>query len=348
MPELPHPCDFVRQVFQLQELPDNVRLNHQFDNMRVCRLLRALHGRCSNYIFGSSLVNSEGKFGYNRGGKALDIKFNGRNAQYHALYEKHYENGYEFETAVLLTRLLKGSDAFYDIGANWGYFSLLLAASPAFEGPIFAFEPNPKTFRDLTRTIEQAALNQRITPLNYGLGKVEGELHIDEPDKFKSGLSRLTSTGTGQRIPVHTLDTIKLAIPRAIKIDAEGMETDIFLGGERMLKQHKPFLVFENFLSFDDPQVTWSPMALLQQWGYKLFNPALIFNYENKPVLASYGDPVNQLLKHDPKPTTALVEVSQKNRFLMRHQLNVFACHETRLEELADAGFVRVPTDAII
>jgi len=343
--DLPHPCDFVREAFQLRELPNNVQLVRRYDNMRLVRFVRRLHEKGSRYLFGSSLVNSEGKFGYSRGGTVTEIKFNGLNAQYHALYEQHFKHGYEFETAVLLTRLLTGSDAFYDVGANWGYFSLLVAASRVFTGPVYAFEPNPKTYDDLTRTIQQAALDQRITALNYGLGRNEGELHLEEPEKYKSGLCHLSANGTGQRIPVHTLDTINLAPPRVIKVDAEGMETDIFMGGEKLIKQHRPFLVFENFLNFDDPVQTWSPLALLQGWGYKLLNPALVFNYDNKPVLASYGDPLDELLKRDSRPKTALVEITQRNRFLMRRQLNVFACHETRLDELAESEFVRFPRD---
>ena len=342
MSNLPHPCDFVRQVFQLHELPNNVRLSHQFDNMRLCRLIRKTHKRFCNYIFGSPLVNSEGKFDYYRGGKAIEIKFNGLNAQYQALYEPHYKHGYEFETAVLLTRLLTGSNVFYDVGANWGYFSLLLAASPSFAGAIFAFEPNPSTCHDLTRTIQQAALDQRITALNYGLGHHEGELHIEEPEKFKTGLCRLTPDGTGQRIPVHTLDSIDLAPPGAIKIDAEGMEIDIFKGGEKTLRRHKPFIVFENFLCYEEPGRTWAPLALLQEWGYRIFNPALMFDCGKESVLASYGDPLDQLLKRDSKPMTALVGITAKNRFLMRNQLNVFACHEDRLRELSASGFVQM------
>jgi FkbM family methyltransferase len=337
-----NPPNHVRNVFRLTKMPGNVQTSRWYDNMRITRFVRTSHARLRNCVFGSSLVGHYGKFQYNRDGKVSDIKFNGRNAQFHALYDRQYKNGYEFETAVLITRLTKGSNTFYDVGANWGYFSLLVASLPNFRGRIFAFEPNPTAYSDLTSTVQQAALEKRITALNYGLGCVEGELHLEETEKFKTGLARLSSIGSGSKVRVHTLDSLKFQPPDVIKIDAEGMESDILIGGDATLKEHRPFVVFENFLCFDDPNQTWSSLSILKDKGYRVFNPALIFRHGDGTVLASYGDSTDALLDFDPNPKTALIETTTTNRFLMRPQLNLFACHESRFSELSTEEFVHI------
>jgi hypothetical protein len=141
---------------------------------------------------------------------------------------------------------------------------------------------------------------------------------------------------------VHTLDSLKLQPADVIKIDAEGMESDILIGGERTLREHRPFVVFENFLCIDDPNQTWSPLSILKDQGYRVFNPALTFRHANGTVLASYGDSIDSLLSFDPNPKTALIETTITNRFLMRKQLNLFACHESRLSELSTEEFVHI------
>jgi FkbM family methyltransferase len=337
-----NPSNYVRNVFRLTKMPGNVQTSHWYDNMRITRFVRTSDARLRNYMFGSSLISHYGKFAYNCDGKVSEIEFNGRNAQFHALYEQHYKKGYEFETAVLITRLTNGSKVFYDVGANWGYFSLLVASLPNFHGRIFAFEPNPTAYSDLTSTVQQAGLEQRITALNHGLGCVEGELYLEEAEKFKTGLARLSTSGSGSKVPVHTLDSLKLQPADVIKIDAEGMESDILIGGERTLREHRPFVVFENFLSFDDPNQTWSSLSILKDQGYRVFNPALIFRYGNGTVLASYGDSIDSLLDFDPNPKTALIETTTTNRFLMRQQINLFACHESRFSELSTEEFVHI------
>jgi FkbM family methyltransferase len=335
-------CQFVQHVFKHVTVPRNVKVRQWYQNMRITRIVKKLHHAISDRLFGSSWFSAEGSFQYNKSGAVSSVTFNGRNEQFHALYENHYKYAYEFETALLLTRLLSNKGAFYDVGANWGYFSLLAAASPVFNAKIYSFEPNPETFVDLGNAVEQAGLQDRVSILNCGLGSEETELFVEIPDKFKSGLSRLTKTGAGKPIPVHAIDKLGLEPPEVIKIDAEGMETDVLKGGESTIQTHKPFIVFENFLNYSDPALTVEAITLLKNWGYQIFNPALVFSFKEQNVLVSYGDPIEHLIKHDSAPRTSLIEISETNRFLMRHQLNVFACHASRVLELSPDEFFKM------
>ena len=162
---------------------------------------------------GLFFLPADGRFSYLRGGERRTIKFNGRNLQFHALYESHYRYGYELETAMLMARLCRGNTAFFDIGSNWGYFSLLVATLPEYAGAIYAFEPNPSTFVDLTQTIEQAAVKSRVTACNLGVGHIECEMTVAEADRFNTGISRLTAEGGGRKIPVKPVDALAFGVP---------------------------------------------------------------------------------------------------------------------------------------
>ena len=128
----------IQNTFRLEHLPANVRAGRFLGRWPFLR-------RYQRWPIGLSFLPAEGRFSYQRNGKTQAVKFNGRNLQFHALYENYYRHGYELETALLISTLCHGDRPFFDIGSNWGYFCLLAASLPEFSGPIHAFEPNPRT-----------------------------------------------------------------------------------------------------------------------------------------------------------------------------------------------------------
>ena len=101
-------------------------------------------------------------------------------------------------------------------------------------------------------------------------------MHVAEVDPFNSGLSQLQKTGAGSTVSVITLDSVNSEPPVVIKIDAEGMELDVLRGAVRLMKQARPFIIFENYLD-DDVVKTRAPLEFLREHGYKLFVPVLRF-----------------------------------------------------------------------
>ena len=115
--------DQVRQTFTLERLPANIRISKLLGSLPILR-------RCSALPTRIRLIPAEGSFYYRTKQDSKKVLFNGRNLQFHALYDVQYKYGYELETACLLATLCKGNRPLFDIGANWGYFSLLAAALP--------------------------------------------------------------------------------------------------------------------------------------------------------------------------------------------------------------------------
>ena len=122
-----------------------------------------------------------GKFIFNINDKKKIITFASRNTQYQALYRREFLNGYEPETTALLDIIMPLSGIFYDIGSNWGYFSLFIASKPGFKGKIFAFEPFPSSYKDLKDILTQSGLtNTKCYP--YALSDRNGTTSMRLPD----------------------------------------------------------------------------------------------------------------------------------------------------------------------
>lgn len=284
------------------------------------------------------MLPAVGRFIYERTGQRYSVKFNGRNLQFHALYEEHYRFGYELETALLIATLCSGNASFFDIGSNWGYFSLLAASLPEFSGDIYAFEPNPSTFADLNSTLVQAQLNSRVKSCNLGIGRTECELTVTEADPFNTGLSRLAADGIGRKIPVKPLDNLNFARPGFIKIDAEGMEQEILAGATRTLAEDKPFVVLENFLDYEDASKTYAPIQFLIEHDYHVFIPVLDFSIKGSSVLATYAWNYTALVSCNGAPRLGVVELSIQRRFLLGQQLNLLAVHVSKIQEFWNTG----------
>jgi FkbM family methyltransferase len=259
---------------------------------------------------------------------AKKIVYNSKNTQYEVLYNPVFHSGYEPEVCSLLDMLLDQKGTFYDIGSNWGYFSLYAASNSKFSGNIYAFEPFPSTFRDLAQTVKQAGLESRITYQQIALGLKTGVAEMQFQSLLQSGWAALVKRGNHyskgllykkSTVAVTTLDQVALEPPILIKVDVEGSEDEVFKGGSLTLKKSKPYIIFENSFS-DNLSQTLDPLVTLTKLGYKLFYPCWL----NTLAKSHYFSPVlgNKL---------ALVPITVETRLLYGQQINLFACHASML-----------------
>jgi hypothetical protein len=118
------------------------------------------------------------------------------------------------------------------------------------------------------------------------------------------------------------------------------MEFDILKGAVRVMREARPYLLFENFADYRNPASTCQPVDFLQAHGYKMFIPFLRFNISQRIVSATYGSDYNSLFEQDGRPRLGLIELKPENRFLFGNQLNLLAVHGTREAELQVRGLV--------
>ena len=279
-----------------------------------------------------SPIRPKGIFKFSFDGQEKRVKFNALNAQFQALYRKCFAGGYEPVTSALLDLICPADGAFYDVGSNWGWFSLLIASKPGFNGEVHAFEPFASSYADLVSVVQQAGLGQRVQCHNAALSDRPGSVVMRLPDHFQSGLAVMEETerAASGATQMSTLDSLGLRPPSVIKIDVEGAEIKVLRGGARLLAAHKPFLVFENGRAQETPLRTLEPLYFLRDAGYKLFHAGWLKQIGDMPYLTGDdGDPEPQ-----EKELLALSEFAPQERFLHHDGMNIFACHAERMGEL--------------
>ena len=162
-------------------------------------------------------------------------------------------------TRALACRVGEGVVAF-DVGANLGYYTVLLAELVGASGHVHAAEPNPRVMARLRRTVALNGYGARVSLHAEPLGAVGGEavvLHV--PDGLPQNA---TLRGGGREgasshsLVTTTLDAVVGDGPAGfVKIDAEGAEQAIWQGMARLLARRERLTVFVEFTPdrYDDP-----------------------------------------------------------------------------------------------
>lgn len=150
-------------------------------------------------------------------------------------------------------------DAVFDVGAHFGYFSLLFAALAGAQGRVVSFEPTPSTHAVLERNVTSVPGAEAI---NAAAGATAGSMEIrDYGLKFSAwntlapddrlGLAGDAPTAQAPAhvwVEVTTLDSVAAArglMPGFIKIDAETFETEVLDGASQVLQSVRPTLLLE-------------------------------------------------------------------------------------------------------
>jgi FkbM family methyltransferase len=273
-----------------------------------------------------------GLFDYLPGDKSIEIQFDGRNTQFHAIYLPKFSDGYEPETSVLLDAFLHDSGVFWDIGSNWGYFPLYACARPQFTGEVHAFEPTPSSFRDLASVVQQAGLSDRVHCHQLALGDVNGTSCMAVPDGVHSGLASLDANASGERVKVATADSMELPPPTVIKLDVEGHEAAVLRGAEKMLSRSRPVIIMENWSA--DSVSSLEPLRLLEALGYKLYQPAWAFEQDGVRCLMQ----TSRLPRDHRRLGLALVPMPSEERNLRREYANLLALPDSHAEVPSRGG----------
>ncbi|MDA1023360.1 MAG: FkbM family methyltransferase [Proteobacteria bacterium] len=323
--------------FTVEKLPLLSRLQligfHKYENRWAKRFGKYLGRLLFDIAYDHLKLSGQVSISIILGNQKRHVHFDARKLHFSSIFDQQLDHLCEPELATLLEVFLTGDKVFYDIGSNWGHFSMYAAALPNYSGPIHAFEPIEETFSDLQGWVTQTGQEPRVSCHKIALSDRDGTAQMG----VVSGSSGLASLARDQDIDsekhaVQTcrLDSLKYPKPDFIKLDVEGYEFEVLQGGLNALMAKEPMIMFENWLSKDDPERTMLPIKTLLECGYILFVP-----------MWWIGAPTNKLFW--PKPHQAFpkgtrqmayVPFDPETRLSLRDQVNFFCCHEDRLSEV--------------
>lgn len=193
----------------------------------------------------------------------------------------YFFGAYRPERVAMIKLLSRPGMVAFDIGANIGSFSLLIAKYANPGSRVIALEPNPGQFAKLMRNLElNPSLSKSVQPLAIAVGASSGyaTLHIPSAAKFNQGNSSLIS------IPEEGFDKIEVEVIAIddymkrneigrldlIKLDAQGMELAVVEGAIGTIRNYRPAILMDNSLDHDGEEF-WKLRGRLLEFGYSLY-----------------------------------------------------------------------------
>jgi FkbM family methyltransferase len=172
---------------------------------------------------------------------------------------------WEYEEGQLLAQFFEPGLRFLDVGANIGYFSLLVAARcPG--AVIHSFEPHPLTSQVLGLNAWSAAAD--ITTHAIALSGGDRVLALSTAENnLGDTRSRAGSTGT-MLCPAAPLDEVLPdAVFDLVKIDVQGFEVEAVSGMARMLARSPRVVIVAEFWPFALRERGLDPADVLAAYG---------------------------------------------------------------------------------
>jgi FkbM family methyltransferase len=175
---------------------------------------------------------------------------------------------YERKVQEELARTVQPGWTCWDIGANVGIFTLLMARLVGPTGRVQAIEPSPGTLHHLRANLR----------LNRSLGSRVSvhEVAASDRDGFQYFASDGESWGAladSGSVIVRTarLDSLPLPPPNLVKLDVEGHELAALCGMRRTLEQHRPILFIEfHGAGLPARDMDTEARCMLESLGYSL------------------------------------------------------------------------------
>lgn len=222
-------------------------------------------------------------------------QFIGASLQYYGEYTK-LEIDY-------VSPYLKDDDIVIDIGANIGTHTLAYSSLVP-KGQVLAFEPNKRSYDVLVKNVELNNLDN-VHVFRSGLGNKVGLELVTDYDPSVQGNYGTMKTGEGNSLCfINKLDNVcNFNRPvKLVKIDVEGNEGEILLGGFNFIANHKPVIqyecmtketarsceyVFKNY--FPKYKLYWMPIYNFNQHNHRSNSTNIFVNSGVMNILAVHS-----------------------------------------------------------
>ena len=170
-----------------------------------------------------------------------------------------YESGFAEKSLIhwVLDTFISPDSNFIDIGAHVGTYSWTCGKKAKHT---YAFECGPKTFCYLAANIALHQLEDKVSPFPNALGNEEKTIdyYIRSEDGGGNGVKELSHEDSKHKkvkIFMKTLDSFHFENVGFIKIDVEGFEKEVLMGGLDTLRRNNfPKILFESWGSWKEKE----------------------------------------------------------------------------------------------
>lgn len=178
---------------------------------------------------------------------------------------------------TLIQSILKKDDKVVEVGANFGYFTVLMGYSVGKNGKIISFEANQALVDLLKASIEINGLTRQVDVRGIAVNDTSGDLEFSVYGNFL-GDGHISTLHSGRhinqnflRIPSDTLDN-QLSNEkeiRLLRLDAEGSESRIIRGAKNLIQRSPDMVIIMEWGLWTEDNIT--ELAFLEESGFKFY-----------------------------------------------------------------------------
>lgn len=162
---------------------------------------------------------------------------------------------WEYRNGATLLDIVKPGDTVVEIGANYGYYALLMGQKLKGNGKIYAFEANPVVYDKFSQSVNLNGLQDTIIPHNIAVGNTHANAYIvyDTSDigtgyliTDASKLSEVRAPWVYKEIPVTPLiDALPKELTKVdvLRMDIEGSEFMVLMGAKHLIENNPKLVI---------------------------------------------------------------------------------------------------------
>ena len=197
------------------------------------------------------------------------------------------KNNYDRFEIECLKQLIKEGDTVVDLGANIGYYTLILAQLVGKSGHVYAFEPDPLNFEILSKNVKENK-HDNVTLVQKAISDKNGKvkLYVSKRNLASHRIFDAEDKRKSIEVDVTTLDEYfqKSKKPiKFIKMDVEGAEGATILGASKIIEDSKNLVIMMEYFPKWIKKFGDVPEEILKSLvgkKFKLFN----INKKNKKL----------------------------------------------------------------
>ena len=187
----------------------------------------------------------------------------------------------EEQLKYIIDRTVGPGDVILDVGANIGYYAIMLAKRVGSSGKVYAMEPEPRNFDLLQRNIRLNGADQIVEAFHIGASNVSGveKLNVSRFSNLHSFLSDGDDSANGSdpgelvEVPMTDLSSFIQGKRRVdmLRMDIEGYEVEVLTGLEEAIRDGSwtGNILFEcHFPRYTQSHSMREPLKVLLDCGY--------------------------------------------------------------------------------